>query len=160
MWIKNLLKLISIVVAFMIAHCSLYAEETVNIVIKTDMGNIEAELYPSRAPVTVSGFIENIQAGIYEGGHFYRAVNTLNSAHSGTQSMSLIQGGKNRSKQASLPIAHESTKITGLLHTEGVLSMARLAPGASNSIFSCRSQKTFRTREKRGPCIVVATITQ
>jgi len=52
----------------------------------------------------------------------------------------VIQGGLgfDESPLSLPPIEHETTDITGILHKDGVISMARMEPGTSSSeIFIC-----------------------
>ena len=49
-------------------------ENTVNIVIDTNVGEIKAELYPDVAPVTVKNFIDLIKKGFYNGLTFHRVI--------------------------------------------------------------------------------------
>jgi len=51
------------------------------------------------------------------------------------------------------PIHHETTKITGIKHEDGTLSMARLEPGtASSEIFICiNDQPELNFGGKRNP---------
>lgn len=111
---------------------------TIEVVIETDKGNIELELYPDKAPITVENFLQNIKAGIYEGGRFYRASRPDNNKNAKRKILTLIQGGKNEQKQARSAISHESTFQSGLSHLDGVISMARLDPGtAASEFFIC-----------------------
>ena len=115
-------------------------ENTINVTIITELGSIEAELYPDRAPITVANFVANIEAGLYKAGHFYRA---LNSDSEPTGPLSLIQGGKNMATAERPAIKHEITAMTGLSHTDGILSMGRLAPGsAASEFFICSGDNT------------------
>jgi peptidyl-prolyl cis-trans isomerase A (cyclophilin A) len=109
--------------------------------IQTKMGDIEVELYPGQAPKSVAAFLSYIKAGYYKNGSFYRVLNTDNQPSYAAKA-ELIQGGMYRSKGVkpdSLPsIPHETTQQTKLLHTDGVLSLARLAPGtATTEFFIC-----------------------
>ena len=115
-------------------------EPVIPVIIATELGVIEAELYPDRAPITVANFLDNIDAGLYQAGHFYRA---LNKTSGPLGPLALIQGGKALTSEGRPPIAHETTTVSGLSHTEGVLSMARLAPGtASSEFFICNGNNT------------------
>jgi peptidyl-prolyl cis-trans isomerase A (cyclophilin A) len=52
----------------------------------------------------------------------------------------VIQGGLSRTGNARVlpPIEHETTDMTGILHKDGAISMARLMPGtASSEFFIC-----------------------
>ncbi|WP_165777015.1 peptidylprolyl isomerase [Paremcibacter congregatus] len=116
----------------------LTAEEVVIIEIATEFGPMTAELYPERAPLTVANFIQNIEEGLYEGGHFYRAVRLDHSEANAARRMVLIQGGRPEEKQPRRGIPHETTSQSGLSHQRGTLSMARGAPGtAATEFFIC-----------------------
>lgn len=83
-------------------------------------GIIKAELYPEVAPNTVNNFISLIQKGFYNGTIFHRVIPGF-----------MIQGGDPDGTGMGGPgysIAGEFTAngfTNNLLHTEGVLSMAR-----------------------------------
>lgn len=115
-------------------------EYTLNVRMTTAAGVIEYELYPDRAPITVANFLSYVDAGAYNGGQFYRVVRMDNQLNSPVK-IEVIQGGlgitsyEEDRKPEFPPIAHETTDITGLLHTDGVLSMARLEPGSATSEF-------------------------
>lgn len=95
-----------------------------------DGGIIKAELYPEVAPNTVNNFISLIQKGFYDGTIFHRVIPGF-----------MIQGGDPDGTGSGGPgysIAGEFTEngfTNNLLHTEGVLSMAR-----SQSMDSAGSQ--------------------
>jgi len=109
--------------------------------IKTAAGDIEVELYPAQAPKTVAAFLSYIDSGFYRNGSFYRVLNDDNQSSDAAKS-ELIQGGiwrTNQKKAASLQgIPHESTQQTHILHKDGVISLARMAPGtATTEFFIC-----------------------
>lgn len=109
-----------------------------HIEIKTELGNIEVELYTDKAPKTTAAFLKNIDEGLYQRCSFYRVLNADNQP-SDAPKAELIQGGiwkTGYSKVSKLPmIPHESTKQTGILHTNGTISLARLEPGTGRSEF-------------------------
>jgi peptidyl-prolyl cis-trans isomerase A (cyclophilin A) len=116
-----------------------------HVVISTSMGDVELELFPDKAPKTVAAFLSYIDSGYYSNGAFYRVLMTegfSNDANTG-----LIQGGTWLSSDTKHPpvpgIAHESTKLTGLSHTNGTVSLARLEVGtASTEFFICIGNQT------------------
>jgi peptidyl-prolyl cis-trans isomerase A (cyclophilin A) len=67
----------------------------------------------------------------------------------------VIQGGLgfDESPLSLAPIEHETTDITGILHKDGVLSMARNEPGsASSEFFICiRNQPELDFGDQRNP---------
>jgi peptidyl-prolyl cis-trans isomerase A (cyclophilin A) len=112
-----------------------------HVIIQTQAGDIEVELYPRMAPRTVAAFLSYVDSGFYKNSNFYRVLNEENQA-TGTDPSELIQGGiwrTNHAKAASLPgVPHEPTQQTHLLHTDGVISLARQAPGtATTEFFIC-----------------------
>jgi peptidyl-prolyl cis-trans isomerase A (cyclophilin A) len=101
------------------------------VVLQTGAGPITIELAADKAPITSANFLRYVDAKRYDHGVFYRAMNLAPSPPTG-----LIQGGvKNDPGKAFAPIAHESTKLTGLSHKDGAVSMARYAPGTATSEF-------------------------
>jgi peptidyl-prolyl cis-trans isomerase A (cyclophilin A) len=109
--------------------------------IGTAAGDIEIELYPGQAPRTVAAFLSYIDSGFYRNGSFYRVLNDDNQSSEASKS-ELIQGGiwrTHQKKASSLPgVPHESTQQTHILHKDGVISLARTAPGtATTEFFIC-----------------------
>lgn len=106
---------------------------TVRVRIVTDLGPIVIELYTDKAPITVANFLAYADQHLLDGGAFYRTVGPKNDNNPAT--ISVIQGGLNRDDSPLPAIAHETTKVTGILHTDGVISMARGEPGSAGSEF-------------------------
>ncbi|MDB5483827.1 MAG: cyclophilin type peptidyl-prolyl cis-trans isomerase [Caulobacteraceae bacterium] len=101
------------------------------VVLQTADGPITIELAADKAPVTCANFLRYVDAKRFDGGVFYRALKLSPQPPAG-----LIQGGvKNDPAKAFPPIAHESTKTTGLSHKDGTVSMARYDPGTATSEF-------------------------
>lgn len=118
---------------------------TPHVVITTNYGAIEAELFPDKAPKTVASFLNYVDSGLYKNSSFYRVVFVESPVSS--YNFGLIQGGiwqSNNAKAAALPgIPHESPKQTGLSHTDGTLSLARGVAGSANSeFFICVGDQT------------------
>jgi peptidyl-prolyl cis-trans isomerase A (cyclophilin A) len=101
------------------------------VVLQTAAGAITIELAADRAPITCANFLRYVDARRYDGGVFYRALTLRPQPLVG-----LIQAGvKNDPGKAFPPIAHESTKLTGLSHKDATISMARYEPGTATSEF-------------------------
>jgi peptidyl-prolyl cis-trans isomerase A (cyclophilin A) len=101
------------------------------VIMQTADGPITIELAVDKAPITCANFLRYVDAKRYDGGVFYRALKLLPDPLTG-----LIQGGvKNDPARSFPPIAHESTKVTGLSHKNGAISMARYDPGTATSEF-------------------------
>lgn len=115
--------------------------KTENPIVKfeTELGNIIIELNMKQAPKTCNNFIEYIEKNLFEGAMFYRVVRIDNQPDNDIK-IEVIQGGLLLDDDVYLLPAfeHESTKETGILHKDGVISMARLEPGtASSEFFIC-----------------------
>lgn len=110
--------------------------------IVTPKGNILVELYTDKAPVTAGNFLKLVKDHVLDGGSFYRTVRTTNDAN--PIKISVVQGGVKGSDIAReiSPIEHETTKVTGIKHLQGVVSMARSEPGsAKTEFFICISDQ-------------------
>ena len=129
-------KLFILLFAVILCCCQQKYKEP-HVLITTNIGDIEAELYPDKAPKTVAAFLSYVEAGLYKDGSFYRVLKNedLDEAYNS----GLIQGGifkTNPAKAMQLKgTEHESPKQTGLSHTSGTLSMARTTPGSATSEF-------------------------
>lgn len=115
------------------------SQSTVVVHIETDLGTITAEIDTVRAPVTATNFLTYVDAGMYSGGTFYRAVRLDNQPNDNVK-IEVIQGGISPNRRGGLrpPIRMEPTGETGILHLDGVLSMARGGPDtAQGEFFIC-----------------------
>ena len=111
-------------------------DASVRIEMATGEGDIVIELYLDKAPVTAGNFLNLVDNGDLDGGSFYRVVNAGNDR--GSPKIDVIQGGLGNDAEGFDTIAHETTADTGILHTDGVISMARGAVGtASTEFFIC-----------------------
>lgn len=113
------------------------ADDSVAVVMATEQGDIRIELYADKAPVTVANFLRYVDGEHYDGATFYRTVTHEND--NGSPTIEVIQGGIGSGVEAPFgPIAHEDTETTGILHTDGVVSMSRNGVGtASSEFFIC-----------------------
>lgn len=107
------------------------------VLIKTQLGDIKVELYTKQAPVTANNFLRYVKENRYAGAVFYRVV-TMDNQPNDKVKIQVVQGGLyDDNHPAKLPpIKHETTARTGILHKDGVLSMARWQPGTADSEFS------------------------
>ena len=108
--------------------CSIsgYAANT-QIIIETNRGNLDVELFDQEAPETVKNFLAYAQEGFYNGTIFHRVIEGF-----------VIQGGgftkELAKKKAKKPIKNEAKKE--LKNVRGTLAMARLsAPNSATSQF-------------------------
>lgn len=141
-----------LLLTFLMVSCT--RETVIPISMETELGSIQMELYPDRAPITVSNFLRYVDENRYEDFHFYRVVHMENQPDNDVK-IEVIQGGLWFDKHPmELPtIIHETTDKTGIRHLNGILSMARLEPGtASSEIFICiNDQPELDFGGKRNP---------
>ena len=102
------------------------SQSAVVVHIETALGVITAEIDTVRAPITATNFLRYVDTGMYSGGAFYRAVRLDNQPDNDVK-IEVIQGGvaEDRRDNRLAPIRMEPTGETGVLHLDGVLSMAR-----------------------------------
>ena len=141
-----------LLLTFLMVSCT--RETVIPISMGTELGSIQMELYPDRAPITVSNFLRYVDENRYEDFHFYRVVHMENQPDNDVK-IEVIQAGLWFDKHPmELPtIIHETTDKTGIRHLNGILSMARLEPGtASSEIFICiNDQPELDYSGKRNP---------
>ncbi len=107
------------------------------VVMHCSMGDIEAELYPDKAPLTVANFLAYLDAGMYEKCSFFRVVRPDNQPNDRVK-IEVVQADGPADERCLPPIRLERTDQTGLRHCDGALSMARGAPdSAQGSFFIC-----------------------
>jgi peptidyl-prolyl cis-trans isomerase A (cyclophilin A) len=136
-------KLAFIACIIIVFSCSNYKNPRIQIT--TSFGNVEAELYPEKAPKTVAAFLSYVDSGLYKNSSFYRVL--FVEAMASDYNTGVVQGGiwqSNNAKAIALPgVEHEAPAKTGLSHTSGTLSLARSAPGSANSeFFICIGDQT------------------
>jgi peptidyl-prolyl cis-trans isomerase A (cyclophilin A) len=105
----------------------------VRVLVRTEAGAILIEVYPDAAPITAGNFLAYVDKGLLTGAAFYRTVGPANDHN--PAGISVVQGGRDDAPGGLLPIPHETTETTGIRHTDGVISMARDAPGTATSEF-------------------------
>jgi len=106
------------------------------VLISTSMGDITAELFKDRAPVSTANFLEYVSDGFYEGTIFHRVIPSF-----------MIQGGgftpELVEKGTRPPILNEATN--GLNNVRGTLAMAR-----TQALRSATSQFYINVADNRG----------
>jgi peptidyl-prolyl cis-trans isomerase A (cyclophilin A) len=115
------------------------APAPVRVIVQTDLGEFEIEVDVAHAPVSAQNFLKYVEAGLYDGGRFYRTVRPDNQTAKPVK-IDVIQGAANEARQADfLPaISLERTSVTGLRHIGGAVSMARSTPdSATDEFFVC-----------------------
>jgi peptidyl-prolyl cis-trans isomerase A (cyclophilin A) len=111
-------------------------ERPVHVLIQTELGDIEIQLEPSKASLTVANFLKYVDGRFYDGGMFHRTVKRDNQPDNKIR-IEVIQAGADpkRENESFPPIKLERTKETGLAHKNGTISMARDGPDTATSDF-------------------------
>ena len=116
----NLLKLWKPLVILSAAAASPAAAAAPQVDIKTNLGTIRLELYPSKAPKTVANFLQYVREGHYNGTIFHRVINGF-----------MIQGGgfdssfNQKPTRAPIPNEAQTGVNAGLKNDTGTIAMAR-----------------------------------
>jgi peptidyl-prolyl cis-trans isomerase A (cyclophilin A) len=142
-----------LLIAAFLVSCSQKGSKDPHLLIETSQGDIEIEVYPQKAPKTVAAFLSYIDSGYYTNASFYRVLKT--DQFSSPSNTGIIQGGiwqtKPQIKTTLAGIEHESTKLSGLTHISGTVSLARLEPGTANTeFFICIGDQTPLDHGRRG----------
>lgn len=102
----------------------------VRVSLQTSEGTIVLDLEKERAPITTANFLRYVDQKRLDGVVFYRAAQVV-------PGFGFIQFGVQNAPQRVLPpIAHEPTTKTGVKHTDGAISIARLKPGTAQGDFT------------------------
>ena len=118
-----------IALSFMVLLSTSYAKASaVQVMISTDQGNIQLELYPDKAPKTVENFLTYVNDKYYDGLVFHRVIKGF-----------MIQAGAfdknlNIKEPKGEPVVNES--FNGLKNAKGTIAMARKSdPNSAKSQF-------------------------
>ncbi len=142
-----------ILFAMVIAVSSQAQMQNPSVLMQTKFGNIIFEIYLEKAPVTAGNFLRYVDEDRWDGATFYRVVTPDNQPDNDIR-IEVIQGGLGSNGKMRLdPIVHETTEITGIMHQNGTISMARSKPGtASSEFFICiEDQPELDFGGKRNP---------
>ena len=148
-----MLKFFTFCACFLFFACNQPAYKNPHILIETQLGDIEVELFPDKAPKTVAAFLSYIDSGFYDKTSFYRVLKAEELPIA--NNTGIIQGGMwqtNPDKKITIPgIPHETTKQSGLTHQSGTISLARMAPGTGNTeFFICIGDQSPLDAGRRG----------
>tara|TARA_B100000315_G_scaffold65582_1_gene59509 strand:- start:216 stop:698 length:483 start_codon:yes stop_codon:yes gene_type:complete len=117
----------------------------VNVVVNTNLGNIQFELLSDIAPETVRNFIKLAKSGFYDGTMFHRVIPKF-----------MIQGGDPNTKESDKstwgtggPGYNIKAEFNSRSHLRGIVSMARSSDpdSAGSQFFIVTSDSTFLDRE-------------
>jgi len=117
--------------------CGSSKPEPVLVEVTTDLGRFVVDVYVAAAPESSKSFLEFVDGNLYEGATFYRTVTRDND--NGSPVIEVIQGGLADDAETPAPVRHETTEQTGILHKDGVISLARAEPGTGSgaAFFIC-----------------------
>jgi len=122
------------------------AKENPVVVMKTNLGAIEIELYPNEAPATVENFLRYAKEGHYDGTVFHRVIKGF-----------MIQGGgfdaDMKQKETHEPVKNEADN--GLKNEPGTIAMARTSdPHSATAQFFINTVNNqglnYRSKDARG----------
>jgi len=104
--------------------------------VETEAGSFVVEVDPEVAPVTVAHYLAHVDRQLLDGGAVYRIVTLANQGPETRHKIEVVQWGMNRPDDRPPPlppIAHETTRQSGLRHLDGTVSMARAQPGSATA---------------------------
>ncbi|MEP9401169.1 peptidylprolyl isomerase [Sphingomonas sp. VNH70] len=100
------------------------------VAIVTTAGTLTVEVEVKRAPISAANFLRYVDQKRLDGVSFYRVVKVA-------PEFGFVQFGPHGDAKKILPpIKHEPTTQTGLSHTDGTLSIARLGLGTARGEFT------------------------
>ena len=108
------------------------------VLLETELGEIEIEVDNVRAPITGENFLKYVALGLYDEGTFHRTVRKdPDNQPQNAVKIDVIQAAANAARRGEFPpsIVLERTKLTGLLHKDATISMARSGPDTGRSEF-------------------------
>jgi len=106
--------------------------------VDTELGRFVIAVDTAVAPITVANYLAYVDAGYLDKGAVYRIVNAANQTPETKHKIDVVQWGMNTpDEKPSLfpPIVHENTRMSGLRHLDGTVSMARNGPGTATAEF-------------------------
>lgn len=144
------MKKLSLVIAMILFSINSVASNP-RIIIKTSQGEIEAELFEDKAPITVKNFLSYVKKSHYKNTLFHRVINNF-----------MIQGGgfglDLKEKPTDAPIKNEADN--GVKNEVGTLAMARtnLVDSATAQFFINVENNSFldhrnKSAEAYGYCV-------
>ncbi len=109
----------------------------VAVVFETSLGAITIEVNLAKAPVTSANFLKYVDDGLYNGGRFHRTVRPETETRKDVP-IEVVQAGRGPRTPETPgypPIPLERTSVTGLVHVDGAVSMARAGQDSATSDF-------------------------
>ncbi len=106
----------------------------VRVVLETEKGVIAIDVNTRHAPITSANFLRYVDAGLYSGGWFHRAVRPGTETNTAVP-IQVIQASRAPRTTGFPAIPLERTSTTGLKHVDGAVSMARSSSDTATSDF-------------------------
>jgi len=133
---RRIVAVAALVVYALSLLCAEAGAQTVRVRFDTALGAFEVEIDPARAPVTATNFLKYVDGGFYDGGRVHRSAR-LETQAARPVKIEVIQAGINLSRRGdAFPgIPLERTSVSGILHKDGTISMARSGPDTATSDF-------------------------
>jgi len=126
----------ALVVCALSLLCAQAGAQTVRVRVDTALGAFEVEIDPVRAPITVANFLKYVDGGFYDGGRVHRSAR-LETQAARPVKIEVIQAGIDSARRSdgfpAIPL--ERTSMTGIIHKDGTISMARSGPDTAVSDF-------------------------
>jgi peptidyl-prolyl cis-trans isomerase A (cyclophilin A) len=125
----------------------------VNVLVKTELGDIKIAVDTAHAPVSAANFLKYVDAGYYNGGIFHRTVKMDNQPGKKVL-IEVVQASALKDHEHEFgKIPLERTNKTGSKHLDGTISMARdEADTATSDFFICiNDQPELDFGGKRNP---------
>ena len=146
------MKKIAALVLLILLGINSFSQSSIKCVIKTSLGDIFMELYPKKAPITVSNFMKYVDNDLFKNSSFFRTCTPENEADRDIK-IEVIQGGDISEEKLLGSIPIETTDQTKILHKHGTISMARSEPNtAQSNFFICiNDQPELDFKGKRNP---------
>ncbi len=114
---------------------NIFASENPRVILETTQGNIELELYPDIAPLTVENFTTHVKNGYYNGIAFHRIIKNF-----------MIQGGdpteSGRGGESIWKKKFKDEFKNKTFDKVGILAMANAGPNTNGSQFFITTAKT------------------
>jgi peptidyl-prolyl cis-trans isomerase A (cyclophilin A) len=126
----------SLLLAALVAMSVLHAQTApVHVLVRSELGELEIDVDAAHAPLTAANFLRYVDGKHYDGGAFHRTV-TLANQPTDPVKIEVIQAHIDAARTDRFPpIPLERTSQTGLVHTDGTVSMARNGPDTARSDF-------------------------
>ena len=112
-----------------------------NVILQTEMGPIEIEVYKDKAPASAADFLYYVDNGLYDNQGFYRVVREDNDPQE--MGMAIIQGGRLDTLPLTASIAHERQQRQACPIAQGLWPSPAIRPAAVARLISSSMSATI-----------------